>query len=67
MPNVARAQGSLAQPVAQLPLREHLTKGLFPIFDPLNAFQFVLYIPLHNLRHNQQIAEVKATPGYPAQ
>lgn len=50
----------------QLPLREHLTKGLFPIFDPLNAYQFVLYVPLHNLRHNQQIAEVKATPGYPA-
>lgn len=50
----------------QLPLREHLTKGLFPIFDPLNAYQFVLYIPLHNIRHNQQIAEVKATPGYPA-
>jgi hypothetical protein len=49
----------------QLPLREHLTKGPFPVFDPLNAYQFVLYIPLHNLRHNQQIAEVKATPGYP--
>lgn len=49
----------------QLPLREHLTKGLFPIFDPLNAYQFVLYIPLHNLRHNQQIAEVKANAGYP--
>jgi len=51
----------------QLPLREHLTKGLFPIFDPLNAYQFVLYIPLHNIRHNQQIAEVKATAGYPRQ
>lgn len=50
----------------QLPLREHLTKGLFPVFDPLNAYQFVLYIPLHNIRHNQQLAEVKATPGYPA-
>lgn len=49
----------------ELPLREHLTKGLFPIFDPLNAYQFVLYIPLHNLRHNQQIAEVKASAGYP--
>jgi hypothetical protein len=49
----------------ELPLREHLTNGLFPIFDPLNAYQFVLYIPLHNLRHNQQIAEVKATAGYP--
>ena len=50
----------------QLPLREHLTKGLFPVFDPLNAYQFVLYIPLHNIRHNQQLAEVKATPGYPS-
>lgn len=49
----------------QLPLREHLTKGLFPIFDPLNAYQFVLYIPLHNIRHNQQIAEVKASADYP--
>lgn len=49
-----------------LPLREHLTKGLFPIFDPLNVYQFVLYIPLHNLRHNKQIAEVKETTGYPA-
>lgn len=50
----------------QLPLRAHLTKGLFPFFDPLNAYQFVLYIPLHMIRHNQQIAEVKATAGYPA-
>ncbi len=48
-----------------LPLREHLTKGLFPIFDPLNAYQFVLYIPLHTIRHNQQIAEVKSSADYP--
>ena len=49
----------------QLPLREHITAGPFPVLDPLNAYHFVLYIPLHNLRHDQQIAEVKATPGYP--
>lgn len=49
----------------QLPLKEHTTAGPFPIFDPLNAYQFVLYIPLHNIRHNQQIAEVKASAGYP--
>jgi DinB superfamily len=48
-----------------LPLQEHLGAGPFPRFDPLNAYQFLLYIPLHNLRHNQQIAEVQATPGYP--
>jgi hypothetical protein len=49
----------------QLPLKEHTTAGPFPVFDPLNAYQFLLYIPLHNIRHNQQLAEVKATPGYP--
>ncbi len=50
---------------AQLPLKMHTAGVPFPIFDPLNAFQFLLYIPLHSLRHHQQIAEVKATPGYP--
>jgi hypothetical protein len=48
-----------------LPLKEHITAGPFPVFDPLNAYPFLLYIPLHNLRHDQQIAEVKVTPGYP--
>jgi hypothetical protein len=36
-----------------------------PFFGPLNAHQLLLYIPLHQLRHDQQIAEVKASPGYP--
>jgi hypothetical protein len=36
-----------------------------PFFGPLNAHQLMLYIPLHQLRHDQQIAEVKASPGYP--
>ena len=49
----------------QLPLKMHTAGVPFPIFDPLNAFQFLLYIPLHGLRHHQQIAEVKATTGYP--
>ncbi|HKE00494.1 MAG TPA: DinB family protein [Planctomycetota bacterium] len=31
-----------------------------------NAYQQLIFIPLHNLRHNQQIAEVKATEGFPA-
>jgi hypothetical protein len=56
---------SFAQ-TTELPLREHITPGLFAFFDPLNAYHFELYIPLHNLRHNKQIAEVKAAPGYPA-
>lgn len=36
-----------------------------PFFGPLNAHQWLLYIPLHHLRHNQQIAEVKASPDFP--
>jgi hypothetical protein len=50
----------------QLPLKEHLSPHPFPIFNPLNAYQWVLYIPLHNMRHDKQIEEVKATPGFPA-
>lgn len=36
-----------------------------PFFGPLNAHQWLLYIPLHHVRHNQQIAEVKASPDFP--
>jgi hypothetical protein len=50
-----------------LPLKEHLAPHPFPMFNPLNAYQWVLYIPLHNMRHDKQIAEVKETPGFPAQ
>jgi hypothetical protein len=49
-----------------LPLKEHLSPHPFPIFNPLNAYQWVLYIPLHNMRHDKQIEEVKATAGFPA-
>jgi uncharacterized damage-inducible protein DinB len=45
------------------PLKSHTSPN--PFFGPLNAHQWLIYIPLHNLRHNQQIAEVKASPGYP--
>jgi DinB superfamily len=40
--------------------------GKNPFFGPLNGYQFLIYIPLHNLRHNQQILEVKASPGFPS-
>jgi len=49
-----------------LPLKAHLAEHPFPIFNPLNAYQWVLYIPLHNMRHDKQIEEVKATAGFPA-
>ena len=49
----------------QAALKEHTTEHSFKVFNTLNAYQWLIYIPLHNLRHDQQIAEVKASPGYP--
>lgn len=48
-----------------LPLKAYESKHPFPAFNILNAYDWLLYIPLHNIRHNKQIAEVKALPGYP--
>ncbi|HEV2689945.1 MAG TPA: DinB family protein [Bryobacteraceae bacterium] len=49
----------------QVALKEHTFEHPFPVFGTLNAYQWLIYVPLHNMRHNQQIAEVKATPGFP--
>lgn len=47
------------------PLKMYVRDHPFPMFGALNAYQWVLYIPLHTLRHNGQIAEVKASAGFP--
>jgi hypothetical protein len=47
-------------------LKEHTVVHPFPIFNTLNAYQWLIYIPLHTIRHDKQIAEVKATAGYPS-
>jgi hypothetical protein len=39
------------------PMKAHCAEHPFPVFNMLNAYQWLLYIPLHNARHNQQIAE----------
>jgi hypothetical protein len=49
----------------QVALKEHTVDHPFPVFGTLNAYQWLIYVPLHNMRHNQQIAEVKASPGFP--
>src|SRR5471030_2198025 len=46
-------------------LKEHTVEHPFPVFNTLNAFQWLIYVPLHTMRHDKQIAEVKATTGYP--
>jgi hypothetical protein len=49
-----------------LPLKEYTYDHPFPVFGTLNAYQWLIYIPYHNQRHDKQIAEVKASPGYPS-
>jgi uncharacterized damage-inducible protein DinB len=49
----------------QLPLKAHTFDHPFPVFGTLNAYQWLIYIPLHNVRHNKQIAEVKANSAFP--
>jgi DinB superfamily len=47
----------------EAPLKAHTAAN--PFFGALNAHQWLLYIPLHHLRHNLQIAEVKSSSSYP--
>ena len=63
--NEARAKTLKFASTTDIPLKEHTVEHPFPVFNTLNAYQWLIYIPLHNLRHNQQIAEVKADPQFP--
>ncbi len=49
----------------QVELKQYTVEHPFPVFNTLNAYQWLIYVPLHTMRHDKQIAEVKATPGYP--
>ena len=48
-----------------LPLKAHTFDHPFPVFGTLNAYQWFVYIPAHNLRHNKQIAEIMNNPSFP--
>jgi uncharacterized damage-inducible protein DinB len=45
------------------PLKEHTADH--PALKTLNGYQWLLLIPLHNMRHNLQINEVKSSAGFP--
>ena len=49
----------------QIALKEHTSEHPFQFFNTLNGYQWLIYIPLHNMRHDKQIEEVKATAGFP--
>lgn len=46
-----------------LPLKQHTVDN--PFFGTLNGYDWLIYTPLHTMRHDKQIAEVKGTAGYP--
>jgi hypothetical protein len=48
-----------------LPLKAHTYDNPFPVFNTLNAYDWLLYIPSHTVRHLKQIAEIKAGAGFP--
>lgn len=59
----ARAKTLKFAEETQVPLKMYTAEN--PFFKTLNAYQWLIYVPLHNLRHNAQIAEVKADPNFP--
>jgi uncharacterized damage-inducible protein DinB len=60
-----RAEIAAFVETTQLPLRAHTLEHPMPVFGILNAWQWLIYVPLHTMRHCKQIEEIKATAGYP--
>jgi len=46
----------------EAPLKAHTVDHSMPVFKTLNAYQWLIYAPLHTMRHDKQIAEVKRLP-----
>ncbi len=47
------------------PVKNHLEEHPFPVFNWLNAHDWLIYVPLHTVRHSRQIIEVQEDPNYP--
>ena len=64
---LAHFQKSRAQTLALLQstpdLREHVADS--PLGQPLDAYEWLLFVAAHSDRHTKQILEVKADPNFP--
>ena len=49
----------------EVALLEYTVEHPFPVFKTLNGYQWLIYIPLHHIRHNGQLGDVKKAEGYP--
>ena len=47
------------------PLKAHTADHRRPVYGTLNAYQWLLFIAYHTLRHVEQIADVTCAPGFP--
>lgn len=47
------------------PLKEFTKEHPFPVFGWLNAHDWLIYVPLHTIRHSRQIIEVQEDANYP--
>jgi hypothetical protein len=56
--------GELAEIVSSaVGLRQHVFAH--PVLGTMDGYQWILVVAAHNERHNQQILEVEADPGFP--
>ena len=46
-------------------IKNHTFEHPFPVFGTLNAYDWLIYVPLHTVRHSRQIMEVQEDPNYP--
>ena len=47
------------------PVKNHTTEHPFPVFGWLTAHDWLIYVPLHTIRHSRQIIEVQEDANYP--
>lgn len=47
------------------PVKDHTYEHPFPVFNWLNAYDWLIYIPTHTIRHSKQIIEVQEDANYP--
>ena len=63
--NESRAEIKAFVEKLDAPAKQHIVTHPFPVFGDLNAYDWLIYVPLHTVRHSRQIIEVQQTAGYP--
>jgi len=57
---------AFAETVAyEQPIKQHIQPHPFPVFGDLTAYDWLIYVPLHTVRHSKQIIEVQEDENYP--